>query len=106
MRAQAGCLPSTAPNWGNRHVCGSPGTHLGQWTQQGKCTIDVPSVFARPQRRTQERLERRAAALARMRTEGDLFALMSTLRMDYLRQTGAYCARWDSRVLCGVCWMN
>lgn len=41
-----------------------------------------------------------------MRTEGDLFALMSTLRMDYLRQTGAYCARWDSRVLCGVCWMN
>lgn len=45
------------------------------------------------QRKTQEQLEQRAAALAHMRQEGDLFALMSTLRMDYLRQTGAYCAR-------------
>jgi TAG lipase/steryl ester hydrolase/phospholipase A2/LPA acyltransferase len=40
----------------------------------------------------QGQLERRAEALARMRQEGDFFGLMSTLRMDYLRQTGAYCS--------------
>lgn len=32
-----------------------------------------------------------------MRRDGELFALMSTLRMDYLRQAGAYCARWVAR---------